>query len=94
MHLLLHWPMSLKFQIRFCQEPKTKPAKNPGRVKSRKMLAERNGLACEAKKNQKPPEAPSDEENKEPENPSRGVNGFLLLDVEDLAVSALGVYYQ
>ena len=40
--------------------PKTKPAtaKNPGRVASGKRLAERNRLACEAKKTSRSTETP------------------------------------
>lgn len=30
----------------------------------------------------------------EPANPSAGVNGYLLLGIKGLMVSALGVYYQ
>ena len=37
--------------------PKTKPAKNPGRVESGKRLAERNRLAREAKKKKAEAEA-------------------------------------
>ena len=59
------------------KESKTRPAKNPGRVPAGKKLPERNRLAREAKKNQRPPDTPADEK-KEPENPSGGVNGYLL----------------
>ena len=39
--------------------PKTKPAKNPGRVESGKRLAERNRLAREAKKKAEAEAAPT-----------------------------------
>ena len=50
-----------------------------------------NRVAREAKKNQKPPAAAA-EEKKETKNPSGGVNGYLLLGIGGLAVSALSVY--
>ena len=50
-----------------------------------------NRVAREAKKNQKPPAAAA-EEKKETKNPSGGVNGYLLLGIGGLAVSALNVY--
>ena len=59
----------------------------------KKKLAERNGLGCEAKKNQKPSDAPAEEKEKS-ENPSGGVNSYLLLGIGGLVVSVLGVYYQ
>lgn len=55
------------------------------------MLAERNRLVREAKKDQKEPEVPA-EEKKEPENSSGGVNGYLPVGVGGLAVSEIGVY--
>ena len=64
-----------------------------GELQLEKMLAERNGLGCEAKKNQKPPDAPAEEKEKS-ENPSGGVNSYLLLGIGGLVVSVLGVYYQ
>ena len=72
--------------------PTTKPA-NPGRVAAGQKLAERNRLGYEAKKNQKPPEAPA-EEKKKSESPSGGVNSYLLPGIDGLVVSAVGVYYQ
>ena len=82
MHLLLLWPMRLKFQIRFCQEPTTKPAKNPGRLESGKMLAERNALAREAKKNQKPPEVPTDEGKRSQRTQAEESTAFSFLTLE------------
>lgn len=52
-----------------------------------------NRVAREAATNQKPPAAAA-EEKKETENPSGGVNGYLLIGIRGLAVFALGVYYQ
>ena len=72
--------------------PATKPA-NPGRVVVEKKLAERNRLGCEAKKNQKPPDAPAEEKEKS-ESPSGAVNSYLLLGIGGLVVSVMGVYYQ
>lgn len=64
-----------------------------GELQLEKKLAERNGLGCEAKKNQKPPDAPAEEKEKS-ENPSGGVNSYLLLGIGGLVVSVLGVYYE
>ena len=55
-----------------------------------KRLAQWNRLARQAKENKKP--APA--KQKDTENPSHGVSGYLLLGIAGLAVSALGVYYQ
>ena len=86
--------------------PKTKPAtaKNPGRVASGKMLAERNRLAREAKKQseaQKPPTKPPTDANAsatnnttEQSSSSSTNTGYLILGVGGLIVSGLGVYYQ
>ncbi|CAH3163181.1 unnamed protein product, partial [Porites lobata] len=64
-----------------------------GELQLEKKLAERNGLGCEAKKNQKPPDAPAEEKEKS-ENPSGGVNSYLLLGIGGLVVSVVGVYYE
>ena len=64
---------------------------SPGRVATRKKLAERTGVAREAKKKkQKTSEAPSEQK----ESGSGGANEYLLLGIEGLSISALGVYYQ
>lgn len=55
-----------------------------------KRLAQWNRLARQAKENKKP--APA--KQKDTENPSHGVNSYLLLGIAGLVVSALGVYYQ
>ena len=57
-----------------------------------KKLAERNRVARDAKKKNRPA-APA-EEKKEPGNPRGGVNGYFRLGIGGLAVSALGVYHQ
>ena len=85
--------------------PKTKPAtaKNPGRVASGKRLAERNRLAREAKTQaeaQKPPTNKTEQISSsanvtEQSSSSSSTNtGYLILGVDGLTVSALGVYYQ
>ena len=85
--------------------PKTKPAtaKNPGRVASGKRLAERNGLAREAKKQaeaQKPITStttnttePSNNTTNTSEQSSNNT-GYFILGIGGLIVSGLGVYYQ
>ena len=64
-----------------------------GELQLEKKLAKRNRLGCEAKKNQKPPDAPAEEKEKS-ENASGGVNSYLLLGIGGLVVSVLGLYYQ
>ena len=51
-----------------------------------KRLAQRNRVARQAKENKKP--APA--KQKDTENPSHGVNGYLPLGTAGLAISALG----
>ena len=53
--------MCLKFQSRFCEKfLRQSLQKTPGLVKSGKMLAERNRLVGETKKDQKEPEVPAE----------------------------------
>ena len=83
--------------------PKTKPAKNPGRVASGKRLAERNRLAREAKK-----KAEAEAANPAPttasasdvttttanDNNSSSLSLGAMLGIGGLIVSAAGLYYQ
>ena len=85
--------------------PKTKPAKNPGRVASGKRLAERNRLAREAKK-----KAEAESANPAPitttasasdvttttanDNSSSSLSLVALLGIGGLIISAAGLYYQ
>ena len=86
--------------------PKTKPAKNPGRVASGKRLAERNRLAREAKK-----KAEAEAANPVPtttaasasdvttttandNNNSSSLSLGAMLGIGGLIVSAAGLYYQ
>ena len=83
--------------------PKTKPAKNPGRVASGKRLAERNRLAREAKK-----KAEAEAANPAPttasasdvttttanDNSSSSLSLGAMLGIGGLIVSAAGLYYQ
>ena len=80
--------------------PKTKPAKNPGRVESGKRLAERNRLAREAKKKA---EAEAETASPAPTTTAAIASGGSsssnlslggLLGIGGLIVSLLGVYYQ
>lgn len=86
----MHLRMRLmKLQSKFCQKSsKQNFEKNTGRVATGKKLAERTGVAREAKK--KTSEAPAEQK----ESGSGGANEYLLLGIEGPAVSALGVYYQ
>ena len=85
--------------------PKTKPAKNPGRVASGKRLAERNRLAREAKK-----KAEAESDSPAPtttaatasdvttttanDNSSSSLSLGAMLGIGGLIVSAAGLYYQ
>ena len=83
--------------------PKTKPAKNPGRVESGKRLAERNRLAREAKKKAEAEAASpaatttaasaSDVTTEEVSSGS-GLSLGAVLGIGGLIVSAAGLYYQ
>ena len=87
--------------------PKTKPAKNPGRVASGKRLAERNRLAREAKKKAEAEAASpapttttasaSDVTTttaNDNNNSSSSLSLGALLGIGGLIVSAAGLYYQ
>ena len=81
--------------------PKTKPAKNPGRVASGKRLAERNRLAREAKK-----KAEAEAASPAPTTTTTAANVSdvtandsslslgAMLGIGGLIVSAAGLYYQ
>ena len=82
--------------------PKTKPAKNPGRVASGKRLAERNRLAREAKKKAEAeaakPAATKTEASASDvtanDNSSSSLSLGAMLGIGGLIVSAAGLYYQ
>ena len=81
--------------------PKTKPAKNPGRVASGKRLAERNRLAREAKKKAEaetasPAASASDvtTTTANDNNSSSSLSLGAMLGIGGLIVSAAGLYYQ
>ena len=78
--------------------PKTKPAKNPGRVESGKRLAERNRLAREAKKKAEAEAAPTttaaSASDVEEVSGGSGLSLGALLGIGGLIVSAAGLYYQ
>ena len=82
--------------------PKTKPAKNPGRVASGKRLAERNRLAREAKKKAeaaaaKPAASASDvttTTSNDNNSSSSSLSLGAMLGIGSLIVSAAGLYYQ
>ena len=85
--------------------PKTKPAKNPGRVASGKRLAERNRLAREAKK-----KAEAESASPAPtttaasasdvttttanDNNNSSLSLVTMLEIGGLIISAAGLYYQ
>ena len=82
--------------------PKTKPAKNPGRVASGKRLAERNRLAREAKKKAEagaagPAPSASDVTTTKANDSSSSSSSLSLgamIGIGSLLVSAAGLYYQ
>ena len=78
--------------------PKTKPAKNPGRVASGKRLAERNRLAREAKKKEEAeaakPAASASDVTVNDNNSSSSLSLGAMLGIGSLIVSAAGLYYQ
>ena len=78
--------------------PKTKPAKNPGRVESGKRLAERNRLAREAKKKAEAesasPAATTTVANASDVSGGSGLSLGALIGIGGLIVSAAGLYYQ
>ena len=80
--------------------PKTKPAKNPGRVESGKKLAERNRLAREAKKKAEAeaakPAATTTEASASDSTAesSSSLSLGAMLGIGSLIVTAANVYYQ
>ena len=81
--------------------PKTKPAKNPGRVASGKRLAERNRLAREAKKKAEaeaaspaPTTASASDVTTTTANDNSRLSLGAMLGIGGLIVSAAGLYYQ
>ena len=81
--------------------PKTKPAKNPGRVASGKRLAERNRLAREAKKKAEaeaakpaPTKTEASASDVTANNNSSSLSLGAMLGIGGLIVSAAGLYYQ
>ena len=81
--------------------PKTKPAKNPGRVASGKRLAERNRLAREAKKKAEaeaakpvPTKTEDSASDSTAESSSSSLSLGAMLGIGGLIVSAAGLYYQ
>ena len=79
--------------------PKTKPAKNPGRVESGKRLAERNRLAREAKKKaeaEAASPAPTTTEASASDSTAESSSLSLgtMLGIGTLIVGAASVYYQ
>ena len=82
--------------------PKTKPAKNPGRVASGKRLAERNRLAREAQKKAEAEAAShaattvaaSASDVTEEVSGGSGLSLGAVLGIGGLIVSAAGLYYQ
>ena len=84
--------------------PKTKPAKNPGRVESGKRLAERNRLAREAKKKAEAESAKpaattteasaSDSTAESSSSSSSSLSLGAVLGIGGLILTAANVYYQ
>ena len=80
--------------------PKTKPAKNPGRVASGKRLAERNRLAREAKKKaevEAASPAPTTTEASASDSTAESSSSLSLgamLGIGSLIVGVEGLYYQ
>ena len=80
--------------------PKTKPAKNPGRVASGKRLAERNRLAREALARETEAEAkaaepaPTKTEDSVSDSSSSSLSLGAVLGIGGLILTAANVYYQ
>ena len=78
--------------------PKTKPAKNPGRVASGKRLAERNRLAREALARETEAKAaepaPTKPEASASDSSSSSLSLGAILGIGGLIVTAANVYYQ
>lgn len=82
---LRNWIHLLKFQnLRKSLQKKPWASQFWQNVTRMKLLGTRGN-----QKNQKEPEVPA-QKKKEPENPSGGVNSYLVLGVEGLAVSRIG----
>ena len=81
--------------------PKTKPAKNPGRVASGKRLAERNRLArealareTEAKAKDAEPAPTKTEDSASDSSSSSSLSLGAVLGIGSLIVGVAGLYYQ
>ena len=76
--------------------PKTKPAKNPGRVESGKRLAERNRLAREAKKKAEAEAASASDvtTTTADDNSSSSLSLGTMLGIGTLIVGVASLYYQ
>ena len=78
--------------------PKTKPAKNPGRVASGKRLAERNRLAREALARETEAKAaepaPTKTEDSASDSSSSSLSLGTILGIGSLIVGVGGLYYQ
>ena len=81
--------------------PKTKPAKNPGRVASGKRLAERNRLArealareTEAKAKAAEPAPTKTEDSASDSSSSSSLSLGAMLGIGSLIVGVAGLYYQ
>ena len=78
--------------------PKTKPAKNPGRVASGKRLAERNRLAREALARETEAKAaepaPTKTEDSASDSSSSSLSLGAVLGIGSLIVGVGGLYYQ
>ena len=81
--------------------PKTKPAKNPGRVASGKRLAERNRLVREAKKKAEseaaspaPTTTEANASDSTAESSSSSLSLGAMLGIGSLIVGVVGLYYQ
>ena len=78
--------------------PKTKPAKNPGRVASGKRLAERNRLAREALARETEAKAkaaePAPTKTEDSASDSSSLSLGAMLGIGSLIVGVAGLYYQ
>ena len=74
--------------------PQTKPAKNAGRVASRKRLAERNRLASEAKKKAQDSSTTPASVSATASDNNSSLSLMTVLGIGGLLVSVAGVYYQ
>ena len=78
--------------------PKTKPAKNPGRVESGKRLAERNRLGREALARETEAKAkaaePAPTKTEDSASDSSSLSLGAMLGIGSLIVGVAGLYYQ